>query len=126
MQPAVRRALNYLHESGHPLLLDSDFPGSPGFANQPGLTTYLEMKMMAEAGIPLSDILAAATINNARKFNLDTDYGTIEEGKIANMLLLKENPLTTIEAWDSIAIVILHGEPIERELLAAKRQQRVP
>ena len=73
---------------------------------------------MAEAGIPLADILAAATINNARQFNLATDYGTIENGKIANLLLLKDNPLKKIEAWNSIETVILHGMPISRETLA--------
>ena len=112
------RAMVYLHQTGHVLLLGSDYPGSASFANQPGLTTYQEMHLMAEAGIPLGDILAAATVNNARQFNLSTDYGTIENGKIANMLLLREDPLKDIEAWNSIEIVILHGVPIRRETLA--------
>lgn len=115
-----RRSLQYLNQLGHPLLLGSDSPGSPSYANQPGLNTYKEMKMMALAGISLKKIFAAATINNVVQFGLDDDYGTVEEGKIANLLILKENPLDDIEAWDSIESIVLHGRVIARDTLAAK------
>jgi imidazolonepropionase-like amidohydrolase len=113
------RALRYLYELGQPMLLGSDTPSSPTYGNQPGYDTFKEMKLMAQAGIPLSDIFAAGTINNARQLRLDKDYGTIEAGKVANLLLLEANPLSSIDAWSKIDTVILHGEPIERESLAA-------
>jgi imidazolonepropionase-like amidohydrolase len=78
---------------------------------------------MAQAGIPLSAIFAAATINNARQFKLEKDYGTVEKGKIANLLLLDANPLASVEAWTRIDKVILRGEPIDRETLAADAKQ---
>jgi imidazolonepropionase-like amidohydrolase len=78
---------------------------------------------MARAGIPLSAIFAAATVNNARQFRLEKDYGTVEKGKIANLLLLDANPLASVEAWTRIDKVILRGEPIERESLAADARQ---
>jgi imidazolonepropionase-like amidohydrolase len=114
------QVINYLNESKHPILLASDFPGSPSFANQPGLTTFQEMKALEKAGLSLKEVMAAATINNAKQFNIHNDYGTVEIGKIANLLLLKENPLSNIEAWNSIEIIILHGEPIQREYLSIK------
>ncbi len=113
------KILHTLAEAGYPLLLGSDFPGSPGFSNQPGLTTFLEMKAMADAGVSLVAILAAATINNAMQFNIDKDYGTVEVGKVANLLLLKQNPLTTVDAWSNIHQVILHGEVFDRADFAA-------
>lgn len=113
------KILQSLGKANYPLLLGSDFPGSPSFANQPGLTTFLEMKAMAEAGVSLKVILAAATINNATQFNMAKDYGTIEVGKVANLLLLKQNPLITVDAWSSIHQVILHGEVFNREDFAA-------
>jgi len=113
------RALRYLYELGQPLLLGSDTPSAPTYGNQPGYDTFKEMRAMAQAGIPLSAIFAAGTINNARQFKLDKDYGTIEKGKIANLLLLEANPLASVEAWSRIDTVILHGEPIARETLAA-------
>jgi len=113
------RALRYLYELGQPMLLGSDTPSAPTYGNQPGYDTFKEMRAMAQAGIPLSAIFAAGTINNARQFKLDKDYGTIEKGKIANLLLLEANPLASVEAWSRIDTVILHGEPIARETLAA-------
>ncbi len=113
------RALRHLYELGQPLLLGSDTPSAPTYGNQPGYDTFKEMKMMADLGIPLSAILAAGTINNARQLGLERDYGTIEQGKIANLLLLEANPLSSVEAWAKVHTVILRGKPIERESLAA-------
>lgn len=113
------RAARYLHQIGHPLLLASDTPSSPTYGNQPGYDTYREMRAMAQAGIPLAAIFQAGTINNARQFKLDRDYGTVEPGKVANLLLLNANPLETIRAWSQIDKVILKGEALEREMFAA-------
>jgi imidazolonepropionase-like amidohydrolase len=113
------RALRYLYELGQPMLLGSDTPSAPTYGNQPGYDTFKEMRTMAQAGIPLSAIFAAGTINNARQLGLDKDYGTVEKGKIANLLLLDGNPLSNVEAWTTIDKVILRGEPIERQSLAA-------
>jgi imidazolonepropionase-like amidohydrolase len=116
-----KRALRHLYELGQPMLLGSDTPSAPTYGNQPGYDTYKEMRTMAEIGIPLQAIFAAGTINNARSLRLDQDYGTIERGKVANLLLLDANPLASIDAWTKIDTVILRGEPIERETLAAGR-----
>ena len=116
------RAAKYLHDLGHPLLLASDTPAEPTFGNQPGYDTYREMRMMAQSGIPLASIFRAATINNARQFGLEKDYGSIEPGKIANLLLLTANPLETISAWDNIERIILRGTAIKRESLVAPRK----
>jgi imidazolonepropionase-like amidohydrolase len=113
------RALRYLYEQGQPMLLGSDTPSAPTYGNQPGYDTFKEMKLMAQAGIPLAAIFQAGTVNNARQLGLARDYGTIEKGKVANLLLLDANPLADVDAWARIDRVILHGEPIDRETLAA-------
>jgi imidazolonepropionase-like amidohydrolase len=113
------RAAKFLHDVGHPLLLASDTPSGPIYGNQPGYDTYREMRALAQAGIPLDAILRAATINNARQFGLERDYGTVAVGKVANVLLLNLNPLETVRAWSAIDKIVLHGEVIERESLAA-------
>jgi imidazolonepropionase-like amidohydrolase len=115
------RAAKFLHDLGHPLLLASDTPSGPIYGNQPGYDTYREMRAMAQAGIPLDAIFRAATINNARQFGLDHDYGTIQVGKIANLVLMKSNPLETLRAWTTIEKIVVHGEVIDRESLAADR-----
>lgn len=113
------RALRYMHELGHPLLVGSDTPSAPTYGSQPGYDTYREMRLMAQSGVPLPAIFRAATLNNARQFGLDKDYGTVEPGKIANLLLLAGNPLETMRAWTQLEKVILRGEVIQRETLAA-------
>jgi imidazolonepropionase-like amidohydrolase len=118
----VLRVTALLSQASHPILLASDFPGSPSFANQPGLTTLQEMRQLADSGISLKAILQAGTINNARQFGLEDKFGTVEIGKVANLLLLDANPLETIEAWNQIDTVILHGKAIDRSTLAANRQ----
>jgi imidazolonepropionase-like amidohydrolase len=77
---------------------------------------------MAQSGIPLPTIFRAATLNNAKQFGLDKDYGTVEPGKKANLLLLTGNPLESMRAWAQIEKVILHGEVIERESMAANKK----
>ena len=79
---------------------------------------------MAQSGIPLDAIFRAATLNNARQFGLAKDYGTVESGKIANLLLLTANPLETMRAWVQIEKVILHGDVIELETLAAVKGRK--
>jgi imidazolonepropionase-like amidohydrolase len=116
------RALHYLYELGHPLLVGSDTPSAPTYGSQPGYDTYREMRLMAQSGIPLDAIFRSATLTNARQFGLAKDYGTVEPGKIANLLLLTGNPLQTMRAWNQIDKVILHGDVIERETLAADKK----
>ncbi|MCO7226057.1 amidohydrolase family protein [Pleionea sp. CnH1-48] len=114
-----KRAIQYLAQHDYPFVLASDFPSSPTYANQPGYTTYQEIQLMEEAGVSKQGIFAAATINNARAFKIDAHYGSVEAGKIANLLLLSQNPLSTTEAYDSIQYVILNGKMIERDSLKA-------
>lgn len=117
----AQRSTAYLAEKDYPLLLGSDCPGSLTIANQPGLCTLQEMRSMAEAGVSLPQILAAATINNAERFGLADDYGTVEVGKIANLLLLSADPLEDVEAWNRIDTIILHGRAHDRASFSARR-----
>ncbi len=79
------------------------------------------MKAMVNAGLSLTEVLDAATINNAKKFKIENNYGTVEVGKMANLLLLKNNPLGSIESWNSIDTVFLHGKPISRAELVVNK-----
>ena len=116
-----RKTVTYLAERDARLLFGSDTPSSPTYGNPPGYNGYMEMKHLVDAGVSLRQLLAAATIDNAEAFNLEDRYGSIEPGKIANMLLLAENPLESVEAWNSIQAIVLHGEWIERSSLSATR-----
>lgn len=115
----VRLVLAYLAGKDANFLFATDTPSSPTYGNLPGLNGYLEMQQLYEAGLSLKQIFRAATINNAREFKIDSQVGTIEPGKVANLLLLRKSPLESPDAYDSIVTVWVHGKPISRESLSA-------
>jgi imidazolonepropionase-like amidohydrolase len=115
----VQLVVGYLATKNANLLFGTDTPSAPTYGNLPGLNGYLEMKQLQAAGMSLRQILQAATLNNAREFKMESQIGSIEPGKIANLVMMKENPLETVDAYDSITTVWVHGLQIPRESLAA-------
>lgn len=118
----VRRGdqvIGHLARENARFLFGTDTPAAPSYGNLPGLNQYLEMRDLYRAGMSLRQILKAATIDNARAFHLDGEIGTIEPGKIANLILLRESPLASVHAYDSIVTVWIRGEQISRGSLAA-------
>jgi len=77
------------------------------------------MQNWADAGASLSLILRAATLGNAKSLGLSHELGSIEVGKRADLLLLKDNPLANISAYDSLETLVLNGEPVARAALRA-------
>jgi len=115
----VRQVVAYLAAKDADFLFGTDTPSAPTYGNLPGLNGFLEMQQLKKAGVSLEQIFKAATISNARKFKLDSQVGTIEPGKIANLILLKKSPLESVGAYDSIVTIWLHGQEVSRESLAA-------
>jgi len=114
-----KAALEYMSSNEGTIVFGTDTPSSLTYGNPPGYNGYLEMKTMYEAGITLNDILKSATLNNAKTFKLNKKYGTIETGKIASLVVLNQDPLKNIEAYNSIEYVIVKGIVIKREQLKA-------
>jgi imidazolonepropionase-like amidohydrolase len=114
----VRQVVAYLAGKDANFLLGTDTPSGPTHGNLPGLNGYLEMQQLQKAGMSLAQIFRAATISNAREFKLDPQLGTIEPGKIANLVLLKKSPLQSVDAYDSIATVWVRGMTVSRDSLA--------
>jgi imidazolonepropionase-like amidohydrolase len=119
----VRQVVAYLARKDANFLLGTDTPSAPTYGNLPGLNGYLEMQQLQGAGLSLEQIFRAATINNAREFKLDSQLGTIEPGKIANLVLLKKSPLESMDAYEGIVMVWVHGRPASRDSLTADSSQ---
>lgn len=116
----VTAATDYLNSHGGKLLFGSDTPSDVTYANPPGLNGRVEVDRLLEAGLSAAQIFRAATLGNAVFFGLGDEIGTIAEGKQADLLLMRENPLETITAFDSIEMVIVDGKIIDRETLSAR------
>ncbi len=112
------QVVSYLAGKDANFLFGTDTPSAPTYGNLPGLNGYLEMQQLQRSGLSLEQIFRAATINNAREFKLDSQLGTIEPGKIANLVLVKKSPLESVEAYDTIVTVWVHGKPASRGSLA--------
>jgi len=109
----------YMIARGGRILFGTDTPSAPTYANPPGLNGWLEMHWLKEAGETAAQIFRSATLTNARALHLDRDIGTVQVGKRANLLLLRQDPTQTIEAYAGIVKVILNGRVLDPNELAA-------
>jgi imidazolonepropionase-like amidohydrolase len=123
LRATIARAHEVTHvlfEANARLLFGSDTPSDAIYTNPPGLNGRIEMDHWIAAGVPPDKLFRALTIDNARMFRLDDRIGTVEPGKIANLLLLNANPLENVKAYDAIETVFLHGQPLDRNGLSAR------
>lgn len=82
-----------------------------------GLAYHWELWAMQSGGISEHDILKVATIQGAEAIGLDTDLGTIEEGKLADLLILNSDPLENIRNSKDIHYIMKNGYMYEAETL---------
>lgn len=115
----AQNATGYLATHGARLLFGTDTPSAPTYANPPGLNGWLEMQRLVAAGESPAQIFRSATLENARALKLDHEIGSVEVGKRANLLLLREDPSRSIQAYRGIVKVILRGRVIDPSELAA-------
>ncbi|MGH7629988.1 MAG: amidohydrolase family protein [Gemmatimonadales bacterium] len=101
------RILQALHRAGAGLILGAD---SPQVFSVPGFSLAREMRAMVEAGVPTYAVLEAATKNPAGFFGREAEFGTVEMGKRADLLLLDGNPLEDIRNVHRQAGVMVRGQ----------------
>lgn len=82
-----------------------------------GTGHFYWFKAMQEKECAPMDMLRAATRNIAIAYGKDRDLGTIEAGKIADLLILEKNPLEAAENYRSIHTILKDGVPVDREAL---------
>lgn len=103
--------VNGLNRAGVPLMVGTDLM-VPGMI--PGDSVHKEMAIWQEAGVPATDILRSATIVPVRFMGLEQRLGSIQEGKVASMILVRENPLADIRNAGQIESVFLRGRYFSR------------
>jgi imidazolonepropionase-like amidohydrolase len=80
----------------------------------PGFSLHDELGLLVKAGLTPMQALQAATLNPARFLGSEKDFGTVEEGKVADLLLLDANPLDDIANTRKIASVVYGGRLYSR------------
>lgn len=111
-----------LHKAGVPFLAGTDTP--PGVYIFPGFSLHEELQRFVDAGFTPLEALQTATLNPAVFFHRENDLGTVERGKLADLVLLEDNPLKDIHNATKIAAVIVDGHYISHADLQ-KLLQRV-
>jgi len=83
----------------------------------PGFSLHDELGYLVQAGLLPMEALQAATLNPARFMGREKDLGTIEAGKLADMVLLYANPLDDINNTKRIWAVIYNGKLFDQHAL---------
>ena len=98
--------INELSEMGFNMVLGTDTGNTFIF---PGYGLHEEMELLEMGGLKPMDILKMGTINAAKMLKVSEKLGSIEEGKLADMILLDQNPLDSIKNTLTINTIIKNG-----------------
>jgi imidazolonepropionase-like amidohydrolase len=82
-----------------------------------GLGAHWELWMLQQGGMTNLEAIRCATINGARALGLDVDIGSLEKGKLADLVVMDRNPLENIRNSESIAMVMLNGRLYDAKTL---------
>jgi imidazolonepropionase-like amidohydrolase len=103
--------LRHVHEAGIVVAMGTD-AGNPLTLHGPSVNA--EMEAMQEAGLSPMEVLVAATRNGALAMRRLDDFGTLEKGKIADVVVLDADPLEDIQNVRRVALVIRGGAAYTR------------
>ena len=109
MTPVAQDNLKKVHDAGGIIAIGTDQTLGPA--------VHREMELLQAVGIPASDIVTIATLNGAKHLGKDHDMGSIETGKIADMLLLGADPTKDVNNIKQIVWVMKAGQLVDEDKL---------
>lgn len=112
----ITQITQLLYRNGVPLLVGTDAINPCVY---PGFSIHKELRLMRDCGIPDAEVLRMATLSAAEFLRVEDNEGTVEEGKLASLVLLNSNPLEKIESSSDIHSVILRGRYLDKPALDA-------
>jgi imidazolonepropionase-like amidohydrolase len=119
----ARAIAGSLHRNGVQLLAGTDAMGLPMAV--PGSSLLRELYLLSQSGLTPYEVIRTATVNPARFLDMENEFGTITVGKRADLLLLEQNPLEDLSAFNQPLGVMVRGRWLPRaslqELLSALR-----
>lgn len=103
-----------MHRAGVELLAGSD---SLDANNVPGFSIHRELELLVASGLFPLETLRTATVNPSKFFDRERQMGSVEAGKLADLVILDANPLADIANTQQISAVILKGRYLPRAAL---------
>ena len=93
-----------------------------------GLGMHWELWLLQSGGLPTHDALRAATIVGAEAIGMATDLGSLEPGKLADIIVLDKDPLVNIRNSNTVSLVMVNGRLYDGNSLdeVYPRQQKLP
>ena len=82
-----------------------------------GLGAHWEMWMLAQGGMSPMQVLRSATINGAAYLGMDKEVGSLEKGKLADLVIMNQNPLDDIRNSDNIKYVMVNGRLFDADTM---------
>jgi imidazolonepropionase-like amidohydrolase len=116
MTPVAQENLRKIAAAGGIIALGSDQSAGP--------QTLRELELMVEGGIPALEAIRIGTLNAAIFLGKERDMGSIEVGKLADMVLLSADPLADIANAATIDTVIKGGRIVDRDALDLPANRR--
>jgi imidazolonepropionase-like amidohydrolase len=98
-------------EAGGEVALGTDYAGAPNVDFDLGMPIH-EVEWLQEAGMTPLQIIVAATRNGARSCNMESEVGTLEAGKLADVLVVDGDPLADVQALTNARLVLREGKSI--------------
>ncbi len=120
--------LKRYHDRGGRVTLGTDRPLTLDSSLGPyinGFFVHRELQVIANTGISNADVLRIATINGAQAMNLASSRGTIDVGKLADLMVIKGNPLEDIRHTRSVHTVVKGGVVYDSETLLQQAEGRL-
>jgi imidazolonepropionase-like amidohydrolase len=111
------RVVGEMQQAGVKILAGTDTPAPFVY---PGFALHEELALLVKSGLTPMQALQAATSNAAEFMGKSATQGTIEKGKVADLLLLDANPLADIHNTSRIIAVVVRGKLLDRASLDAQ------
>jgi imidazolonepropionase-like amidohydrolase len=111
----VARMITVLRDGGVRIAIGTDSGATPDYP--PGYPVHREMDIYVKGGMTPEQVLVAATKSGAEALGLQKEMGTLEAGKLANLLVLDADPRGDILNTRKIARVYLQGKEVDRAAL---------
>ena len=105
------RNLKTLSDAGVKIGFGTDTGPPARFA---GYFEHWEAELMVEAGMTPMQVIVSFSKNASEALGVERDFGTLAEGKVADMILLNSNPLGNIRNLRDIDTVFIAGQPVDR------------